>query len=255
MKCPNCGEGYTGYIVKKKNLWYYKCRTKGCCANKNAGKVNEQFTEFLKNYQIKEEYLSFLIDEILDAIEGMDNVNRERQKELALSLKEVQKKIDTVEEKYYLGGEMSKETYGKFIQQLTTEKDEILILLSNCGSSSSNLENFIEKIVMFSSKLAVGWASSSVGVKEELQKLIFPSGVSYDVKKEAFRTGQVNELFAVNASLNSLSEVDLNNNGGNKATVSNLVGMTALEPIFMNSNFINYFPIRNPQQASILVIV
>ena len=26
VKCGNCGEPFTGYIVKKKNLYYYKCR-------------------------------------------------------------------------------------------------------------------------------------------------------------------------------------------------------------------------------------
>jgi site-specific DNA recombinase len=30
MKCAHCGAGYAGYIVTAKNLWYYKCRTKGC---------------------------------------------------------------------------------------------------------------------------------------------------------------------------------------------------------------------------------
>jgi hypothetical protein len=105
-----------------------------------------------------------------------------------------------------------------------------LTSFSNCSSSSSNLEKFIETIVTFSSKLAEGWSSSSVSVKEELQKLVFPAGVNYDVKKEAFRTKEVNELFAVNASLNSFSEDDINNNGGIKATVSNLVGWTGFEP-------------------------
>lgn len=230
MKCPVCGEGFTGYIVKKKNLWYYKCRTKGCCANKNAAKVNRQFEDFLKKYEIKDEYLPYLVDEILDSMEGMDNENKERQKELALCLNEVQKKIDTVEEKYFLGGEMSKETYEKFMQKLAKEKEEIMGSFSNCSTSSSNLESFIETIVTFSSKLSVGWTSSEVGAKEDLQKLVFPSGIKYDVKKEEFRTEEVNELFFINASLNSLSEDDINNNGGIKATVSNLVGMTGFEP-------------------------
>ena len=74
------------------------------------------------------------------------------------------------------------------------------------------------------------WASSPVRVKENLQKLVFPSGISYDVKKEAFRTEEVNELFSLNASLNALSEDDIKENGGIEATVSNLVGWTGFEP-------------------------
>ena len=96
--------------------------------------------------------------------------------------------------------------------------------------SSSNLQKFVETIVTFSSKLSVGWTSSPVRAKENLQKLVFPSGINYNVKKEAFRTEKVNELFSINASLNSLSEDDIKENGGIKTTVSNLVGRTGFEP-------------------------
>lgn len=53
MQCHNCGSNFTGYIVRKKNLYYYKCRTIGCKCNKNAKQVNEQFARFLSNYSIK----------------------------------------------------------------------------------------------------------------------------------------------------------------------------------------------------------
>ena len=42
MKCEDCGSGYTGYIVKAKNIWYYKCRTTGYCNNKNSKEVNNR---------------------------------------------------------------------------------------------------------------------------------------------------------------------------------------------------------------------
>lgn len=30
IKCDQCGSNMPGYIVKRKNLWYYKCRVSGC---------------------------------------------------------------------------------------------------------------------------------------------------------------------------------------------------------------------------------
>ena len=42
---------------------------------------------------------------------------------------------------------------------------------------------------------AMGVASSPVGTKEELQKLIFPEGIIYSKKNEAFRTEKVNSFF------------------------------------------------------------
>ena len=40
MKCEVCGAGYTGYIIKAKNIWYYKCRRAGCCNNKHSKELN-----------------------------------------------------------------------------------------------------------------------------------------------------------------------------------------------------------------------
>ena len=230
MKCEQCGEGYTGYVVKAKNLWYYKCRTKGCCANKNARQVNESFEAFLTRYQIMEEILPLLVDELLDMIEGLNAGNKERQAELKVSLSDVQAKIDTVEEKYFVSGEMSKETYEKFISKFAKEKEQILQSVTACATSSSNLDTIVEGAVTYSLKLAANWASSPVKTKESLQKMVFPEGVSYDVKTGAFRTEKVNLLFALNAGLNSISADGTKEQGGLKATLSSLVGKTGFEP-------------------------
>jgi site-specific DNA recombinase len=195
MKCLKCREGYTGYIVKKKNLWYYKCRTKGCCANKNAVKVNRQFVDFLQKHEIKTEYIPHLIDVTLSSTQSLNDANKDRQNELKTVLNEVQQKIDTIEEKYFVTGEMSKETYEKFLTKFTREKEEILDSFRSCSVTSSNLESFLENVVTFSSKVATGWTSSPVKLKENLQKLIFPSGITYGTKTEAFPTKKVNLLF------------------------------------------------------------
>ena len=52
VRCGTCNEPFTGYLVKKKHIWYYKCRTTGCRCNKNAGKLHEAFEELLSDYTI-----------------------------------------------------------------------------------------------------------------------------------------------------------------------------------------------------------
>lgn len=67
-------------------------------------------------------------------IEGLNQYNKERQSELQDSLLELQKKIDAIEKEYFLTGEMSKETYEKFIARFAKEKEEILSRLAGCTS-------------------------------------------------------------------------------------------------------------------------
>jgi site-specific DNA recombinase len=57
IKCSVCNESFTGYIVKAKNLWYYKCGTRACNCNKSAAKLHEQFKELLNGFAVKEELI------------------------------------------------------------------------------------------------------------------------------------------------------------------------------------------------------
>ena len=56
VRCSACGLSMTGYIVKSKNLHYYKCNTIGCKWNKSANSMNEAFGSFLKNYQLDQRF-------------------------------------------------------------------------------------------------------------------------------------------------------------------------------------------------------
>ena len=93
-------------------------------------------------------------------------------------------------------------------------------------SYTSNLDTVVESAVTYSLKLATEWTSSPVKVKENIQKLVFPEGVTYNVKTGEFRTEKVNLVFQLNADLNSVSEDDIKKQGGKKATLSCLVGKT-----------------------------
>ena len=53
MKCHNTNDPLTGYIVKKKGIWYYKSRSKGTKLNINAKKLNTLFSEYLKQFELK----------------------------------------------------------------------------------------------------------------------------------------------------------------------------------------------------------
>lgn len=171
-------------------------------------------------------FIPHLIYIILSSTQSLNDANKGRQNERKAVLMKSSIKF-TIEEKYFVIGEMSNETYEKFLTKFTNEKEDILDSFRSCSVSSSNLESFLENVVTFSAKVTTGWTSSAVKLKENLQKLVFPSGISYCIKYEAFRTENVNFVFAVNAELNRLSEYGINKQGGMTSLFS-FVGMTGL---------------------------
>ena len=80
---------------------------------------------------------------------------------------------------------MSRETYDKLLSKYQVEKANILKQLESFKGEISNLENYIVKALTLSSKLPVLWTSSHVGIKEKLQKLVFPGGIYYNKQKGA----------------------------------------------------------------------
>ncbi len=81
---------------------------------------------------------------------------------------------------------MPSESYQKFLQKFNAEKEHILKNFEQVVSNSSNYDELLSKALNFSLKLPTTWASANVNEKENLQKLIFPDGVTYSRKMEHF---------------------------------------------------------------------
>lgn len=230
MKCDHCNRGYTGYIVKKKNLYYYKCRTKGCNCNKNAKDLNNDFQTFLDTYKVHPDLIEPLYKQMGEKFEVLNSTHDEQLKQLKGQLLALQGKIDNLEESYFITKEMSEETYKKFMGKYSEEKAKILDAADTCGKDSSNLSEYYISALRFSTKLPTVWASSPVSVKEKIQKAIFPEGVLYNHKNQSFRTTKVNEVFYHIASLSSDTGGNEKGQTNTKVDLSYQVGKTGFEP-------------------------
>ena len=159
----------------------------------------------------------------------LENAKADDEKTFKANLKEIQKKIDGIEEEFYITKSMASETYQKFLQRFNTEKEQILKDLGQVDSSSSNQDEQLSKVLNFSLKLPSTWASANVNEKENLQKLVFPYGVTYNRKTEAFRTNKINEVFRYIAVLNRISAENETGQTSNETDLSSVVGMARFE--------------------------
>ena len=124
---------------------------------------------------------------------------------------------------------MPAETYQKFLQRFNTEKDQIVKNLEQVVSTSSNHDELLSKALSFSLKLLSTWASANVNEKENLQKLIFPDGVTYNRKNGTFRTEKINKVFRCIATLNCITSENEKGQIGNETNLSSYVGMARFE--------------------------
>ena len=232
-KCPKCGRGYTGYIVKAKNLYYYKCPTKGCCVSISAKQMNSDFLTHLNRYTVKPELTGPLLEDLKAYCETLVNNNKESEKTLKSRLAQLEQQQERLEEQFFLNGTMEPEQFRKWQDKVAAEKAEILREMKQNEQVSSNLENHLETAVHFSAKLPVVWSSAGPVEKEKIQKLVFPAGFVYDKEKRAVLTTEVNSVFALIADAQGSSNDDTNKQGGHTATLSSLVGKTGFEHLWV----------------------
>ena len=192
--CGDCGQPTTGYYKKQKNLYYYKCRTKGCRRNISQKKLHEDFQTFLLQYNIRPEAAELIEKHLKHVFKLYHKDVEEGITDYRSNLTKVSNKLERLEERY-IDEEISKELFNKHHTRLIKEKEEIQALIENSMIKSSNLERCVEWTVEICSKLNSMWTFEDFENSERLQKIVFPEGITYDWENRRFRTSRVNSFF------------------------------------------------------------
>ena len=231
VKCDNCGSPMTGYIVKKKHIHYYKCNKIGCCCNVNSKKLHTQFEELMSEYNLDANLIEPLKEQLKITYHFMNHQNEVYEIELKGRLKEIQKKIDGIEEKYVLG-DLDKALFEKYTARFKEEMTQINFELQKVGIKLSNLDKYIDFTLKIASKLNKLWVSGNYQMKQKLQYLMFPDGISFNKKEDIYRTDKINAVFSCMSSLVRVVEKAKSGQIGIKPYLSALVAGTGVEPVF-----------------------
>ena len=198
VSCSKCGRLLRGYIVKGKEIYYYKCSTPGCCVNKNASVLNSTFVDILNHFALKDEILKHSKDLIIAQMTAtFNNLSGEQEDEfmvLEKQLFELDKKIRRLEERY-IEETMDPELYNKYIAKYSSERELIQQNLMKGTGEKSNLSHAIAIALDLGSKLAFKWRKGTYQVKQKIQYLLFPGGLSYSKLHDKCRTGRINFVF------------------------------------------------------------
>jgi site-specific DNA recombinase len=197
LKCDHCEQNMTGYMVKAKKLWYYKCRTKGCSNNKSAIALHESFKELLNPYtlNLSSNLTALIKKQLLFVLNQQLEIKFEEQAMYNKQLSEINSKLDRIEERFILE-EITREQFYKYSEKFKSEKALILKSIQKTQIKESNFEIAVENLIKIASNLPSMWTSSNSNGKQKLQKFIFPDGVYYSKKNDQCRTKIVNPLFS-----------------------------------------------------------
>ena len=205
-KCAGCGENLRGYLVKKKNLYYYKCDGKGkCTCNVSAKSLHKKFEELLEDITLKEEYIELYKMELRKLYAALNEERAVNIDHYKSKITELDNKLERLEERF-INEELKADLYYKHTGKLKAEKEKFRGYLETTVYSTSNLEKYMERSLENLLELPSVWASSDYSSKRKLQKIIFPEGFYYNKKNDQPRTTKMNSIFQLIASIKGNTE-------------------------------------------------
>ena len=230
VRSADCGTPYTGYLVRKKGLFYYKNNRIGAKENKSAKVMHEKFSDLLKNYQITDKKYIAPMKEVM--YHTFKSEHEAKIQETAVQQKqilELSTKLERLEERYVFE-EISQTQYEKFKQRMDMEKLKIEENLYNDGFNLSNLEKAIELSLKYSLKLPELWGSGDLEVKRSIQNMVFPEGILYDFKNGNYRTLRTNSIFDLIPLFSTDSKGKKKGTNSKNMSLSRSVLRAGLEP-------------------------
>lgn len=230
VKCGDCGTSFIGYLVKKKNLWYYRCNKNGCKCNRNTQIMHKSFLKRLDQLAIPEREIEPVKDEFIRFFNDTEKENIEVAEKLKIALIEVNRKIEAIEERFTLG-EIERDLYQKFIGKYKGEKTEILKKLDNYETENLNLQKSVNLYGQLLAKLPYLWGKTDYKGKVDLQNILFPSGLLFDRENNDYRTNEINDVVF------EMKRIERDSAGNDKGDFDNfyqkspLVPPTGIEPV------------------------
>ncbi len=195
--CDECGKPMRGYLVKKKNIHYYKCNTIGCGNNKNAEILNNTFANILEefNLNVDADVVNLLRSQMIATFNHLTKGQNETYEVLQNKYHEVTQKVNRLEERY-VEEEITSDLYNRFWSKYQVEMQEIEQELLKCTKQVSNLDECVDLAIKFASRMRLKWLSADYHTRQRIQFLLFPAGITYSKIKDKCRTTRINFLFS-----------------------------------------------------------
>jgi len=194
LKCDQCGSNMPGYLVRRKKLWYYKCRMPGCSNNKSAKRLHETFTDTLLSMTFDSKYNDILKAQMIRTYNRSNKSNHENTLQMNRHLQDVTNQIDRLEERF-VKEEISQDLFQKYQDKFKEESRQIQDKLQKSSVQVSNLEECADTVINYAVSLRETWDSADYKEKVRLQYLLFPEGIRYNKKTNKCRTTKIKRTF------------------------------------------------------------
>jgi len=226
LKCHKCGGNLTAYSLPKKKAKYYKCNN-DCKVNYNSDKMHILFKQYLDTLNIDNLHIEPLKQQLAYTFAHQNEANRIEAQEIFKSITKLKDEIEVIAERHALG-EIDRMIYQKFTDKRLVDLAKLDAEYQRLKVKLSNLEKFVDVSLKMCSNLSLLWEKGTLSIKQRLQNVLFPQGLSFDKEIEWYRTSKINKFIDLTISLSNILEQKITEQKGLKANLSGSVVPTRI---------------------------
>ena len=193
VKDAESGAPFTGYLAKKKGLYYYKANKVGVKVNRSVNIMHCKFRELLQHYTIDSSHIEPLQVQLHYTWENLVETSTSEKKSLSLKLNSIEEEFYNLRKNHAIG-KLNMDVYEEFSQKMIKDKEVVLEQIEKLEQELSNPKEFFYDTCKLASKLSSIWDSGDYYQKQMFQYTLFPNGLVYDSKIEDYRTPALNEV-------------------------------------------------------------
>lgn len=191
-------EKFTGYLVKKKGLYYYKVNKKGVGVNRSQIMMHDKFIKKLDEFAYDPKFINVVLRNLMLTWDSMVEATVGDRISFTKRLEDAKEKLSKVEERFAIG-EITLDIYTTVSTKMKAEISKLESEIKEFEFQLSNPTKLLEFAAQMCSKPSSIWASGDYYHKQRFQKVAFPDGIQFDAKINEYRTKRVSSIFVLNA--------------------------------------------------------
>ena len=241
LRCDECAHNMTSYFNKKTQSYYYKCNSCNKTANADTTPkslrpgIHERFRDLLDGFHLDPKLYNVFKLQLEKSLDQSLGRFESKRREV---LDEIQLKnthLERIEHNFVIG-EITKAMYEKHTQAILSEVAGFEEKLESMPSKKSNQEIMDAKLMEVLKNPRQFYDSLNGKQKRAFQKLVFPEGLRYSMKKQEYLTSEMHLLFDITGCFIESWEANKNKTQRQNAFESRLVELAGIEPASRQGN-------------------
>ena len=197
LQCDDCGNFLSAGNSRSKTgkyHWYYVCSK--CRENFPATKLHDQMNKMLDLFSFFQERIDWYVEKLSEEIGIMFHDKGEKIARIERALRNVNDRIDAIDEKYLTEPTISKATYARSVEKLRSEQINLMGQLQDLNTDQDDHWVRLKELMPKMHDLRGLYEVMDLYSKQTFLKLCFNGFLSY--KNGKFRTPHLNAVFAHN---------------------------------------------------------